>query len=206
MTRSVAFPVLKTVPNPSTSFTIDGVNVSCDGYSSDYYLGYAFDGKTTTTWYNNNYGTHYITITCPKPTYIVGFQIVMGQYYGDGYKVYFDDALVYSRSIGNNGSDNMSFTPRLVTKIKLSINQASFINVAEFRLLKLVDTLTIIRINDSLYSFDDAGKMKLVSSSAVDVAPSHFLNDGFNIKDMTSAMEKQIKDIGGNYSILTMSN
>lgn len=205
MARSVAFPALKGSVPTTSSFIVDGVTVSCDSFSSSRYPGYAFDSDTGSSWYNNNSGTHYLTITCPKPTYLTGFQIVMGQYYGTGYKVYFDGTLEYSRSIGNYGSDNMSFAPKLVTTIKLEINPTSFINVAEFRLFKIIDTLAIIRINDSLYSFDDAGKMKLVSSSAVDVAPSHFLNDGFNIKDMTSAMEKQIKDIGGNYSILTMS-
>jgi len=205
MARSVAFPKFNG-SYPTNNFTDNGVQVICTAYSSDRGVGFAFDGNTGTTWYCNSSGTHSITITCPKPAYLIGFDILMGQYYGNGYKVYFDGVQAYSRTIGNNGKDNMSFAPKLVTQIKLEINPTGFINVAEFKLFKLVDTLAVVRINDSIYSFDDSGKMKLVTSSAESILPSHFLNDGFNIKDMTPDMEKQIKDIGGKYSILTMSN
>lgn len=205
MARSIAFPKF-TGFYPNNSFTDNGIQVICTAYSSDKGIGYAFDGNTGTTWYCNSSGTHSFTITCPKPTYLIGYEILMGQYYGSGYKIYFDDKLAYDRTIGNNGKENIPFAPRLVTKIKVEINPTGFINVAEFKLFKLVDTLAIIKINDSLYSFDDAGKMKLVSSSASEVSPLHFLNEGFNIKDMTTVMEKQIKDVGKVYSILTMSN
>lgn len=212
MSRKIEFPVTSSVP-ASTAFVLDGITITGSNYSSDanggrWYPGYVFDNNTRTQWYvsGSSGTTHTLTLTFPNPIYLIGYTMIMGEYYDRNYKLYFDNVLAYSRTIANYGTDGVNFSPKLVKTVKLAIGPTDHMSIVKFRLFKLADSLATVKVNDSIYSFDDSGNIKLTSSTP-DITPTQFLNEGFNIQDTKSngsKMLKQIQNVGKTFKVVAI--